>query len=258
MILKKMLPGVLKELLMHVPTVLFKVVNWNELVSELPKISRRVLQKEDFERMFEHQSRLLEAFQIKLTKEQLKSNSHQATRWSGERLLELYFAQLFSSEGLFIDLRSLHFHGHPSYLDWHPTGLWTRFEEKFRQGLLEVYEGFYLEDEAKYHSGLNSIGMLNAEWSDQDKQLLSELFKAQFGSALTSEMNFDLDHLRSAILKMSEFMLKKEVNISKDFLYLGIYLVTLYDHLEKGQIKYPVKDIYLKVRKHFQSTAVPQ
>lgn len=258
MILKKMLPGVLKELVKHVPTVLFKVVDWNELVSELPKISRRVLQKEDYERMFQHQQSFLRPFQIKLTPEAMKGNSHQVTKWSGERLLELYFAQLFSPEGLFIDLRSIHFHCDRPWLCWHPTGLWTKFSDEFRQGLLEVYEGFYLEDEDKYHSGLRSIGMLNDKWSDQDKKRLSDLFKAQFGSALTSEMNFDLDHFRSAILRMSEFMLKKEVNISKDFLYLGIYLVTLYDHLEEGHLKYPVKDIYLKVRNQFQSNVGPR
>jgi hypothetical protein len=251
MIIKKMLPGVLKELVKHVPTVLFKVVDWNELVSELPKISRRMLQKEGHAQLMDHQKKFLGPFNVLMTDAPIKKASHEVTKWSGESLLKLYFAQLFSSEGLFIDLRPQHFQAQAPEFLWHPSGLWTKFSESFRTGLLDVYEGFYLEDDAKYVSGLKQIGMMSEDWDDEDKEHLSKLFKAQFGEALSEEMSFELDHFRDAILGMSEFMLQKKVNISKDFLYLGIYLVTLYSHLDQSHEKYAVKEIYLAVKNYF-------
>ncbi|HXH74827.1 MAG TPA: hypothetical protein VNJ08_07665 [Bacteriovoracaceae bacterium] len=252
MILLKMLPGVLKELVKHVPTVLFKVVHWHELASELPKISKRLMKKEGYEKIFEHQKTFLAPFNIKLTDAPLKKAAYVVTKKNGEKLLHLYFAQLFSEQGLFLDLRPIHFHAELSELEWHPTGLWIKFSESFRLGLLDVYEGFYLENEPKYLKGLKAISLLDDAWSSEDKKHLSELFKGQFGSALTSEMGFNLDDFRDSILKTSEFMLQKQVNISNDFLYLGIYLVTLYAHLEQSKEKYPVKEIYMKVRRHFQ------
>lgn len=257
MILLKMLPGVLKELVKHVPTVLFKVVDWNELMAELPKLSRRLLQKEGYEELFHKQQNLLLPFSIKVTDQNLKRTTHELTHTSGELLLHLYFAQLFSPDGLFLDLRTQHFHLEDQELSWHPSGLWVKFEEKFRQGLLEVYEGFYLQNEEKYRHGLKCIGLLQESWSAEDKEQLAQLFKGQFGEALTSAMSFDLSHFQTSILKMSEFMLSKEVNISKDFLYLGIYLVTLYDHLDNSELKYPVRDIYLEVRNRFQGADGP-
>jgi hypothetical protein len=251
MILLRMLPGVLKELLKHVPTVLFKVIDWGELASELPKLSRRMLQKEGHVEMFNHQIKHLCPFSVKLIDGDIKSRVHDLDRNNGERLLELYFAQLFSSDGLFVDLRAQHFHASEECLEWYPSALWTKFSDKFRSGLLDVYAGFYLENEAKYKQGLCEIGLLNESWSDADKNELSDLFKKQFGDAVNAHMEFKLDHLRDAILGMSNFMLKKEVNISKDFLYLGIYLVTMYSTLETVPAKFPVKEIYLRVSKAF-------
>jgi len=254
MIIQKLLPGVLKEILTHVPTVLFKVIDWNELVSEIPKISKRVLHKENYKELFDYQKNHLAPFKISLHAETLNHLSHSVNIESGNKLLYLYFAQLFCPKGLFLDLRSIHFHQDSGHFSWHPTGLWTQLSEPFRVGLLNVYEGFYLENEETYLKGLKQIGMLDDKWGTKDRDHLADLFKAHFGSALDLEMKFSLDHFQSSILKVSNFMLDKEVNISKDFLYLGIYLVTLYSHLELSRASHPVKAIYLEVRNHFHNS----
>jgi hypothetical protein len=251
MIFMRILPGVLKELLKHVPTVLFQVVEWNELMSELPKLSRRILQKEGYQQIFDHHSSFLSPFNLKLTQTSLTDESYQVTKWSAEKCLHLYFAQIFSPHGLFLDLRSQNFSAHRPELKWHPTGLWTILDEDFREGLLEVYEGFYLQNNELYFQGLERIGLIADDWTEQDRNRLGDLFRAQFGSALTTEMSFDLEHFRSSIVKLTDFLLKKKVKITKDFLYLGIYLVTLYSHLEQSHEKLAVRDIYLKVREQY-------
>ncbi|MFP5386825.1 MAG: hypothetical protein ACLGHN_12145, partial [Bacteriovoracia bacterium] len=137
----RILPGVLKELSKHVPTVLFKTVEWSELASELPKISRRIIQKEGFEELFHSQKVLLDPYNIVLTSEAMNHKPVRKDKWMGEKLLTIYFLQLFSPYGLFIDLRSNHFEDEGDVLKWHPTGFWTQFDDSFKAGLLNVYEG---------------------------------------------------------------------------------------------------------------------
>jgi hypothetical protein len=251
MILMRILPGVLKELSKHVPTVLFQTVEWSELASELPKISRRIISKEGYDELFQKQKELLDPYNIVLTSGPLAQKPIKADKWTGEKWLTLYFAQLFSPYGLFLDLRSSNFSDEKPLLKWHPTGFWTKFEEGFQEGLLKVYEGFYLENDQLYFEGLEGIGLLKKDFSLEDKKTLGDLFRSQFGSALNEDMKFDLEHFKDSIIKMSNFMLKRKVTISKDFLYLGIYLVTMYSSLEETNEKVPVKQIYLDVRGRF-------
>lgn len=256
MLLMKILPGVLKELSKHVPTVLFQTVEWSELASELPKISRRIIQKEGFEDLYHVQKELLDPYNVVLTNEPLNHSTLTHSKWIGEKILTLYFVQLFSPHGLFLDLRSNHFSNTDHTLKWHPSAFWTKFDDNFREGLLKVYDGFYLENDDLYYEGLHEIGLLKEDFSPEDKQELGNLFRNHFGGALNEEMSFDLEKFRNSIISMSNFMLNKKVKISKDFLYLGIYLVTMYAVLEEVQDKYPVKQIYLDVRGRFNAKEI--
>lgn len=249
----RILPGVLKELSKHVPAVLFQTVEWAELAGEIPKLSRRIIQKEGHDHLFVAQKALLDPYNILLTDETVDSTSQGFDRETGIQLLTLYFVQLFSSNGLFLDIRSHHFRQKDGALIWNPSGLWTKFDDHFRDGLLKVYEGFYLENDELYYEGLEQIGLLRRDFSREDKETLGKLFRAQFGAALDQDMTFELEHLKNSIIKMSDFMLSKKVKISKDFLYLGIYLVTLYSTLEETKAALPVKQIYLDVRGRFNA-----
>lgn len=244
MLFLKFLPGALKELLKHVPTVLFQVVEWKVLMAELPVLSRRLLQKEGHSELFDQLAPELQRYDVKLTHEAIEKIPYEANEWSARICLHLYFVQIFSPHGLFLDLRPIHFDTESTELKWHPSGLWTQFDEEFRNGLIQVYDGFYMENQEAYFQGLEKIGLVGADWTDADKEKLGELFKAQFDH----EMIFDLENFRSVIFKLADFLLQKKVNITKDFLYLGIYLVTLYSHLQESQVRLPVREIYLKVR----------
>lgn len=253
MIFMRILPGVLKELTKHVPTVLFQTVEWSELIAELPKLTRRMIQKEGYDDLYQHQKILLDPYEIKLTHDHLSSPIQRLNKYTGEKWLTLYFSQIYSTEGIFLDLRNEHFEEKSNQLIWHPTGLWTKLSDEFREGLIKVYEGFYLQDEKSYFEGLEGIGLLRNDFSESDKKELGNIFKKQFGNALHEEMHFELDHLKGAIIEMSHFMLNKRIKISKDFLYLGIYLITMYSSLEKTQDKFPVKAIFLNVRGQFSA-----
>lgn len=252
MILMRILPGVLKELSRHVPTVLFETVEWSELASELPKISRRLLQKDGYDELFAKKKIQLSSYNVTLTKEDLGKKSVTKDEKTGEKILALYFAQLFSPEGLFLDLRLQHFASAGEELLWKPNTFWTQLNENFRQGILKVYEGFYLDNDQEYFQGLEMIGLIKPSFSEEDRAELGNLFRSHFGEGKTESMKFDLGHFQESINKMSNFMLKRKVKISKDFLYLGIYLVTLYSNLEEIDQPLKVKDVYLQVRSSSQ------
>jgi hypothetical protein len=245
MIWMRFLPGVLKELLKHVPALLFSVVEWKELSSELPKLSQRILQKEGFKDLLDDQRERLAHFGVCLREEPATDPDYFVSKENGEKILGLYFAQLFSTKGVFLDLRNSHF---SEALNFHPSGLWTKFSDSFQRGILEVYEGFYLEDEDLYMQGLLGLGLLNPSWGTSEKKELADLFKDQFGSAQTEEVKFELEKFTNSIIRMTEFLIEKKVKINPDFLYLGIYLVTLYSHLDQCKEALPVKRVYLSVR----------
>lgn len=271
MFLLKILPSFLKELSKDIPGILFHAVNWTELRKEIPLLSHRIFKKEGHLEMLQKQTDFLsklscltllkpeESASIFTSKNSLaaKNPSHQnQNKMLGNTLLKIYFLQLFSPHGIFLDLRSHHFFKSPSddsfshQLWWVPSPFWTQMSSQFRSGILKVYEGFYLEDENLYYQGLEEIALLNPQMSHQEKTELGLLFKKQFGNALDEEMNFKLDHLKESIIHLSNFMVRKRLKISNDFLYLGIYLVTLYSTLEELNSYHPVKKIYLEAREY--------
>lgn len=253
MIFLKILPGILKELTRHVPTVFFQVVEWSEIASEVPKLTKKILQKEGFQDFFEKQKSYLSPLPVKMEAKAPLDTDQNFSAKSGEELLQIYFAQLYSPLGMFVDLRPQNFSADKDQMTWYPTGAWTKLSENFRQGILKVYEGFYLEKEDLYYSGLVDIGLMNPAWSDTEKKKLADLFKDQFGDANTESVEFNLVHFNASMSKMFNFILQKKHKITKDFLYLGIYLVTLYSALEKVGKPLPVKKIYLKIREEFGS-----
>jgi hypothetical protein len=254
MIFMRILPGVLKELLKHVPTVLFEAVEWTVLASELPKLSRRIIQKEGYAELFDLQGAFLEPFNVNLVTQVDKLYNLQGQKAAAEKILTLYFAQLFSPHGLFLDLSPTHFDLKNDDLNFKPSAMWTKFNPEFAKGLQDIYDGFYFDDEILFHKGLLESGLTSNSWPDEDRLKLAELFKSNFGASITGEMNFEMGTFKESFLKIADFMLIKKVNISTDFLYLGIALVTMYSSLEKSEAKVNVKEIYMKVKNQLKTT----
>lgn len=248
MIFMRILPGVLKELLKHVPTVLFDAVDWSVLASELPKLSRRIIQKDGYAELFDLQAKYLNPFNVELNHEISKNFDLTGQKKAAVLILTAYFAQLFSPHGLFLDLGPSHFEINGEKLIFKPSGLWTKFRPEFSKGLTDIYDGFYFEDEALFHKGLLESGLTSNDWPEEDRNNLANLFKSHFGASLSSEMTFDLETFKASFIKVADFMLEKKVKISTDFIYLGIALITIYSSLEKTQAKVNVKKIYLHVK----------
>ncbi len=242
----RILPGVLKELMKHVPTVLFQAVEWSEIMSEVPVISRRMLQKEGYTELADLQKELLKDIPVSIRHEDVSGPVLKPG--DGKTILALYFRQLFSPHGVFLDLRSLHFNHEADHLLWNPGSLWTKFSPEFQEGLIHVYDGFYLGQDDVYRKGLKMIGLLDPHWPLEDQEKIMAIFRKHFGSAQTENVQFKSENLQAGIIGMAQFLLEKKARIKKDFLYLGIYLVTMYATLEETKESLPVKEIYLSSR----------
>jgi hypothetical protein len=214
-------------------------------MSEVPVLSRRMLQKEGYSELADKQKEILKDLPVCVRHEAV--NGPKFKPGDAKTILSIFFRQLFSPYGVFLDLRSLHFNHETDVLLWNPGVLWTKFAPEFREGLIEVYDGFYEGKDELYRSGLVKIGLLNLNWSLEDQNKIMEMFRKQFGADLAN-VAFKVEDLTNGIVSMAQFLLERKARIKKDFLYLGIYLVTMYGTLEETGESLPVKEIYLSSR----------
>jgi predicted unusual protein kinase regulating ubiquinone biosynthesis (AarF/ABC1/UbiB family) len=236
------IPLSLRELLRHVPTLLFEVVAWSDLFKEGKLLSKRLLNGEGAEEAREALKPLLPRG-LKLTTTTSTVVTTANTRHMlGEKILELYFIQALGAEKVFLDMRSTGFGLSGDDFVWNPTGLWAQFTAEFRAGLKKLYHGFYLKDDESFQQGLLATGLVHADWPAADKEKMARLFRAHFASA--DCMEFRLDTFQKSFQSVFAFLLEKKVRLSTDFLLLGIMLVTLYMALEECGGEYEVARIY--------------
>ena len=245
MSLTQFLPNVVKELLKHVPSLVFEVTDWNSVRRDAPLMTTRLFSKAGVSSLKKFQSAQLSPF-ISFS-DQKSAGGMKDPQGFGDALLRYYFAQLYCSEGIFLDIRDENFKWAEGLLHYNPNGFWYHFTPVFRLGLLDLYEGFYLEDDAKFQRGLLSTRLIQENWSLEDQNHMKQLFRNHFGASLDEPMSFNLVDFQKTFLKIFEFLMEKKVVLSSEFMLFGIYLVTLYLGLEKLGQKHAVKKLYLDV-----------
>lgn len=237
-------PSILKEILTHIPTIAFKTVRWGEFLKRSKPILAQMTNPQQFQSQYLHLQQSLSPL--------LPPNMSFSQELSGEKsikgedLLFLYFSQLKSTDGVFLDLRPHHFSCYQDKTLWRPNFIWVKFEEPFRQSLIELYRGFYQEDDQLFSQSLIKIG-LGKNLSTNEFNELKTLFLNHFGEGDQTKVNFNLRIFQKSFTDLFQFFLKHKIVLESDFLYLGVYLVSLYLHLEKNQQSYDVRGQYLKV-----------
>lgn len=247
MSLIQFLPGVVKELLKQVPSLAVDITDWEGVRRDLPLISSRLFTGSGVGALQESQARALAPY-VDFSSRSLSGDStrDQAEK-KGDALLRYYFAQLYHREGVFLDLRDSRFQWSGGKLHFQPTGFWYRFSPGFREGLLELYRGFYRGDDSRFERGLESTGLLNRAWPHEDQQEIKNLFRSHFGESLEHPMRFELKGFQETFLRIFEFLVRKKVKLSSEFMMFGIYLVTLYLTLEGLGSEHSVKALFLEV-----------
>ncbi len=247
MLSNKILPKFLKDVLQHIPTLALKSMDWKAVLKEMGPLLIRFGAKDLTESKRQSIQTLniegLELSHHKAFKKELTSEEKTA---QGQTILRLYFSQLKNSDGLNLDLRTQHFALNNNLLTWKPNNSWYQLEDSFRNALIDLYTGFYHNNEKRFDKALLTIG-LSTNLNEQKKQELKGLFYAHFGPGDQDIVKFKISNFSESFYELFHFFIKNEVKLEKDFIFIGIYLVTLYIHLEELDQQFDVKKAFLEV-----------
>jgi hypothetical protein len=137
------------------------------------------------------------------------------------QVVELYFHQLLHGDVTLLDLRQQAFAAQPP-LTWQPASWLAEWDRSFIAALRQVYTGFYRDDPSGFRAGLRALNLERAE----------DVFRQHFGDGQRS-VRFEVKHFVSTFHRVFVICRDAKVSLHADFLPLGIYLASLYDHLER-------------------------
>lgn len=167
----------------------------------------------------------------------------------GELILKIYFEQIMNCDIMMLDLRTKHFAADDSGVSWSPGKLWASFDPEFREGIRKIYHGYYFNDDQEFAEGLKKCKLLKSDWNQSQKDEVIDVFKTHFGSAREGNVKFSLEHFKKSFGNIFTTLLKNKIRLDKNFLYLGIMLVTLYISLDAIGGEYNVSKIFKNIKK---------
>lgn len=151
----------------------------------------------------------------------------------GERVLEVYFAQIFHCDTTLLDLRSTAF---ASAQHWLPRPLFYRWDKQFRIAIQDMYRGFYQNDTPQYTRGLKCLNLEHA----------ADIFRSHFGAGSQECVSFRLSEFKKSFHAIFMSCKAQKTKLHPDFFALGIYLVCLYEHLELLELPFNVRRSFQK------------
>jgi hypothetical protein len=137
------------------------------------------------------------------------------------QLVELYFHQLLHGDTTLLDVRQQAFGG-AAQLVWKPASWVAEWDPSFIAALRQIYTGFYRDDPSGFRSGLRALNLEPAE----------AVFRRHFGDGQRA-VRFEVKHFVSTFHQVFVICRDAKTSLHADFLPLGLYLASLYDHLER-------------------------
>ena len=144
---------------------------------------------------------------------------------NGERIVTLYFQQLFDHADTLLDLRTSSLRDQQQGLVWSPAAWVAHWDPAFIKALRDVYRGFYANQDATFRRGLAALDLAACE----------DLFREHFGSDQRAHV-FRTKEFVATFHKVFLRCRDHGIELHPDFLALGIYLACLHDALDaRGQ-----------------------
>ncbi|MDB4975460.1 MAG: hypothetical protein JWN48_3801 [Myxococcaceae bacterium] len=153
------------------------------------------------------------------------------------RLVTLYFHQIFSDTPTLLDLRRSSFKIEGMTLGWDPAPWVCSWDKAFLSSLRMLYRGFYAHDDQLFRRALTDLHI----------DLAEDLFRKHFGSEQSGQsfkMRDFVDTFHQVFVRCRD----AKVRLHSDFLPLGVYLATLYDHLDGLEVKVDVAACFERVQ----------
>jgi hypothetical protein len=210
----------------------FRVVPAGPLLAELRRLAALYRNADTFERAVAlrgaslARARLpIEVTAAKRADPPPQSTDDAAARARGQRVLELFFHQVFDDGLTLLDLRQQRFtpsEAGDGALLWSPSGAMADWSPEFRGAVRALYRGFYNGDDRLFREGLSALGLSRAE----------EALRRQFGEGQQREVHFTLRDFQQKFHEVFVRCQETGSTIDTGFLALGLYLATLYEHLD--------------------------
>ncbi len=157
---------------------------------------------------------------------------------AGQRVLEIYFAQLFGAEAAFIDLRAAAFSTDAT--GWTPGPYFVRWSPEFLEALRALYAGFYRGEDADFRAALAALDLSSCH----------DVFLKHFGED-PENVVFERATFVSTFHEVFSRCRDQGVRLQPGFLPLGIYLAALHEHLAAlGGGPFRVRTAFESATKH--------
>jgi hypothetical protein len=240
------IPEELRQLARFVPLRGWDVIDWKPMLGSLRTVSWRFVSGSGVKGLRAEVSKLSAPVTLAASLDDVtplaEVHDERRLRHIGDEILRLYFSQWLVPEGLFIDLRAVHFGAVENVLVYAPNGLWVRLRPEFRQGMLALYRSFYSADEQAFDAALRQMGMVNEGLSAAAEKELKALLFQHFGID-QSEQRFSIDAFKASFDELFGFFIAHGYKLHSDFVWVGFYLITLYLTLEQGGAAHDTRKI---------------
>lgn len=234
------IPPFFKEIFKHLPNALLDLISWREMLAEVTVLSNRLLTNQGSTDARLDAKKLISA-DIELV-EELSAGKLDIT--SGEIILKLYFTQIMKGQKIFLDFRPKYFSGSNNKVYWNPGGLWAELDQDFAKGIRKVYLGYYNNNDTLFAEGMIESSLVKKEWDEAKKNEVIEVFKKHFSNGRNEKIAFDIEVFKNSFAQIFKTLVKNKIQLDKNFLYLGIMLVTLYITLNEIGGEYDVAKIF--------------
>ena len=158
-------------------------------------------------------------------------------RWIGQLALELYFAQIFRSEVAVIDLWPTRL-GVDEAGDavWAPRPFYLRWDPSFREGVRNIYAGFFLDRDEQFALGVRQLGL-----GERAKVLVDH-----FGPGNQRSVRFGPEVLRTTLESMAQKRSAADNHLHPNFAAFGLCLVALHELLGSLDMAFDVRAAFMR------------
>ena len=143
-------------------------------------------------------------------------------RRHGQRVLQLYFHQIYTQPTTFLDLRSERFAATAAQTTWSPGWLRVTWDPAFIGAIQRLYRGFYSDSTAMFADALSDLSLEAAQ----------DTFIRHFGGGDQRSVRFEQAHFHQSFHQAFQACAQEAGQLHQNFISLGLMLGCLYAHLE--------------------------
>lgn len=155
----------------------------------------------------------------------------------GQRVLEIYFAQLFRSRWAVIDLWPSRIGVGPDRTAvWTPRPMFVRWASEFSEFVQKVYAGFFLGSKECFRQGIEGLGL-----GDAGAVLLDHL-----GEGDARHVHFRAGQLQSTLSEIVALRDARRPSLHRNFVALGLFLVSLHETLAALDVPVDVRAAFAR------------